>query len=381
MAWLGTWKYRRQLTIDNTHVSADLSSFPILVLLNNVSGITSVDVTSIFTELTTNKLKLAITTSDGTTQCSVEVVNWDNATPKAELWVNVPTVTTGSTTILYLYYDSSQADNSANVGVPGSTPGKAIWDASFEAVFHMDDNPDTSNILDSTSHGLTMAKGGAGTPAEVAGLLNTSYGKSQHFTPSQYAERAAIAVTNSTLEALIYIHVLPANSASERIVCDTTTGTTDGRQITLTKSSDGLNLALIGAASKSSTVYVALMANPVINTLYHVAAVFNDATPAVTFYVNGVSFNDANPAGFASAPGATANFAIGRRPDASSYYDGIADEVRVSSAIRPIAWILATYYTEIDGIITYGSETTNGASGSSQMSVPLGFISRKPGAF
>ena len=55
-----------------------------------------------------NRKKIALTTSDGTTQRYVEIENW--AAQEAVLWTSLPTVYSGTDTDFYLYYDSSQKD-------------------------------------------------------------------------------------------------------------------------------------------------------------------------------------------------------------------------------------------------------------------------------
>ena len=47
------------------------------------------------------------------TQCDVEIESWNT---QAYLWVKVPTINAGAATVLYLYYDATQPDNTAYVG-------------------------------------------------------------------------------------------------------------------------------------------------------------------------------------------------------------------------------------------------------------------------
>ena len=83
-------------------VTQDLTNFPVKVWLSESSGLNAKDLSAIFTEITdANRKKIAVTTSDGTTQCYVEVVSWDAANKQAELWVKVPTLSATTDTILY----------------------------------------------------------------------------------------------------------------------------------------------------------------------------------------------------------------------------------------------------------------------------------------
>ena len=51
------------------------------------------------------------------------------ATKQAYLWVKVPVINAGAPTVLYLYYDAAQPDNTAYVGDIGSAPATAVWNS------------------------------------------------------------------------------------------------------------------------------------------------------------------------------------------------------------------------------------------------------------
>ena len=83
-------------------------------------------------KVTRTEKKIAVTTGDGTSQCYVELENWNNINEQAWLWVKVPNINNTSDTSLYLYYDADHADNTNFVGDPNSTPAENVWDSSFE---------------------------------------------------------------------------------------------------------------------------------------------------------------------------------------------------------------------------------------------------------
>ena len=167
--WLTDWNKRIKITTDQTDIDADLTDFPILVYLSSSSGRNSDDVTAVFTEVGANSKKIAVTTSDGTTQCYVEIEKWDYtgtpSTSKAWLWVKAPSVSGTVDTDFYLYYDNDQADNTTYVGAPNSTPAENVWDTNSKLVTHMRDDPDNSHIRDSTSNNNDGTKKAAGEPA------------------------------------------------------------------------------------------------------------------------------------------------------------------------------------------------------------------------
>src|SRR3972149_6329509 len=117
MAWLGTWQYRYTISIDSSKIDSDLTDFPVCIKINSAAGIGAKDLTALFDEVGANSLKIAVTTSDGTTQCYVEIDLWDSGSETAVLHVKVPSLDGDADSLLYLYYEVAQADNSTYVGV------------------------------------------------------------------------------------------------------------------------------------------------------------------------------------------------------------------------------------------------------------------------
>ena len=126
-SWLSGWSYRVEITIHSDKIDGALVDFPVLLYLSTSSGIDPDDVSFVFDELGAEKLKLAVTTGDGTTQCYVEIEKWDDANEQAWLWVKVPSISSSANTTLYLYYDSTQPDNTTYVGDdPDDTPSNNV---------------------------------------------------------------------------------------------------------------------------------------------------------------------------------------------------------------------------------------------------------------
>ena len=70
--WLQSWEKRVKITINSSDIDEALTDFPLLIYLSNSSsGENSDDVSFIFDEIGSSRKKIAVTTSDGTTQCYV----------------------------------------------------------------------------------------------------------------------------------------------------------------------------------------------------------------------------------------------------------------------------------------------------------------------
>ncbi|KKK82089.1 hypothetical protein LCGC14_2806870, partial [marine sediment metagenome] len=173
MGWIDYGSKRVIITIDSSLIDETLTDFPVLLYISADSGIDSDDVSFVFDELTAdaNRLKIAVTSSDGVTELYTEIEKWDDANEKAWLWVKVPSISSTKDTVLYLYYDIRASDNRAYVGDVNSFAGEKVWDDNFMLVSHMQDDPDTSNTRDSTSNNNDGAKTDANEPLQATSKI------------------------------------------------------------------------------------------------------------------------------------------------------------------------------------------------------------------
>lgn len=172
---------RCEVTINGSIIESELTDFPLHLSLNSASGVNSTDMTPIFDELGSESLKIAVTTSDGETECYVEVVKWDSDNETANLIVKVPTVASGDNTTLYLYYDADHADNTAHVGIPDSAVAQNVWDSGFSSVHHLTEVSDgtSEEFKDSTSNGID-GQGGGGDSDNITTRIDGPFGYGQY---------------------------------------------------------------------------------------------------------------------------------------------------------------------------------------------------------
>ena len=172
--WLSDWGKRIKIMIDHNDVDSNLTNFPILVHLSNSSGRFNSNLTLIFDELQSdsNRMKIAVTTDSNFTQCYVEIEKWDTINKQAWLWVKVPNVSNSNDTILYLYYDIEQGDNTEYIGDTNSISAENVWNSNFIFVSHMRDDPDTSYVRDSTSNSYDGTKTSANNPPVTSGAIS-----------------------------------------------------------------------------------------------------------------------------------------------------------------------------------------------------------------
>jgi len=353
MAWLGTWKYRRKITIDSSKIdTSDLSHFPVTVFLNTTAGSGDDDVSDIFDELTTNdnRKKIALTTSDGETQLYAEIEKWDDANEQAILHVSKSgwTLANASDTELYIYFDSSQSDNTTYIADIGART--EVWDSNFKMVQHMVDTT-TSTITDSTSNNNDGTKGSAGDPLET----DAKIGKGQDFSSDHIdcGDGVSLDITSAiTLEGWIKLDSLGA------------------LQMVITRD-DGSNRNFHLGIDENNHVNAAFWTGGAVNnpksvatletgTYYYIAATY-DSTTGRTYRDGAADGTDTSPTG--AIDNDNVSLTLGAREDgADRNVDGILDEIRVSASVRAANWIKATYNSGMDTLIKdYAAKETYSA--------------------
>jgi len=352
MSWLGSWAKRIELTVSAAVVDATLTDFPVMVKLSAASGIGDVDASPVFDELTSdaNRKKIAVTSSDGTTELYCEIEKWDDANELAWLHIKVPSISSSVDTIIYLYYDSAQTDNTTYIGDTTDAVTHNVWDANFKAVYHMaqDPNGDAADaIKDST------VNANDGTPVGsmlTADLVDGKVGKGLAFDG-----------TDDCLETGIFLNtsndftVSGCVKTTDKTVQQAFFGCNDPNG---ERSYVGLRNTNYWSGIGSTQVY-SVAADEITNNVYfHWALVANSGT--VKYYINGTEVDSHAYTG-AGLQDTYDNkiSAIEDVTGVSQFLSGIQDEVSLSLSARSAAWIKATYNSLWDSLITFVLEGGN----------------------
>jgi hypothetical protein len=158
--WLITegsvWEHRLKIVIDNTKIGEDLTNFPLLVAINNISGsgINNYDASHFFAEVS-NSFKVAFTLADGLTQLYAEKDYTNVAGGKCAWHVKIPSILQAIDTEIFMYYDDTKADNTTYIA--SLYDGGNVWDSDFVGVWH---NNYYSPLSDSTSNNRDLTPSG-----------------------------------------------------------------------------------------------------------------------------------------------------------------------------------------------------------------------------
>jgi hypothetical protein len=262
------------------------------------------------------------------------------------LWVSRPSWSISNTTdtVLYLYYDNSHADNTSYVGQVGSTPGKAVWDSSYKAVYHMNDNPDATHIKDSTTNSNN------GTKYSASVETNGQVGKAQSFDGVddyiQIPNSTSLTMSSGlSVEALVEPTYTTTHTSNQWRIVTKMSYPNSGYY--LDSRNDRVTYFSTYDGSGHTNVSTALPLNQ-----WSLVSGTSDGTTN-KIYLNGTQ-QDSDPSG--TLTNSTASLYISGQGDYS--WKGLIDEVRLSSVTRSADWIKATSYTLKDNFVSYGSEET-----------------------
>lgn len=138
------------VVIDSTYIDSDLTNHPVAIEIDAtdsiLSGIGATDYEGFHFTV-------------GGVECYAQIDIWDTSLEYAYIWVLVPTVSSSSDTTIKV--ENVGDDNTAYVGITGSTPATTVWDSNSLAVYHMSQDPSVGGacILDSTSNAFDGTPG------------------------------------------------------------------------------------------------------------------------------------------------------------------------------------------------------------------------------
>lgn len=324
MTWADKdYKYKKQITIDNSKVAGDEVNYPVLV---SVTDDALKDVANGGHVQSSNGYDIVFYDGNEAVLLDHEIQRYVNTTGEIIMWVRLENIYGGVNTIFYMYY-----------GKPGVVidPSKTTtWDAYFLAVYHMKDAT-TSSIADSTSNGRTGTKIGANEPIQTDGKI----GYAQSFDGVNdviNCGNVGFDPDNITIEAWIY--QTPAyGSTYPRVVSKETTTTADPYALEVWNTGRiGMYIG-DGAAESNASSPVGSIG---LDAWYYVVGTFDD-TYKIRMYIDGVVRAGPSSTVYRITDGT--NVLIGNNPPSNRDYEGIIDEVRISSIARSDNWILTTF--------------------------------------
>jgi len=282
-------------------------------------------------------------------QCPVEISYWDSSNRTACLWTKLPTLSSGTNTDFYLYYDKDQLDNSTYVGTTGTPPARNVWDSDYKSVWHLHQVPDgTNSITDSTVNTIAGTTYNMDATNVISGTTTKAFNFNGSDEYIDFGNPQALKITEN-----VTVEVLFKTSDSTALLFGNSSYTDPGSQsysIGITPKIDWF-INAPDDQSLASTTSVNDNVLRTVSTTYERLGGSNNQK----VYLNGVNDGQRTP-GSSSITTSNGTFKMATLHGSGSYwYAGMASETRVSNTVRSVPWMKATHYSSINSFLTFGS--------------------------
>jgi hypothetical protein len=332
--WNVDWTKRIRLTIDNSGRGA-LTNFPIAAFLTDPARID-------YNDFQTNGEDVRIVDSDGN-QVAHEIDVWDTSGTSI-IHFKKPSIAAGSTTdYVYLYYGNGTCADDQDA------PG--VWSNNYRAVWHFSEA--SGNIVDSIAGYVGVLNGigwnhqqaaqmGVGLEQDGGAFINA--GDQDAFSPT----------SGFTWEALVK---------------RATPGSNDGviskdKEYLIWAASNGLMQAILYDNDQAPVGSIGRNAPagawPVDSWQYLFWTWDGGSTPSsIAYYLNDVQKDatDSSWMTFVSMRNTSNDLILGQV--SGQDFDGIWNELRISTGVRSADWRNATYDAMWDNVLTYSSPEAN----------------------
>jgi len=329
--------YRKQVTIDHTKVTGDLTDFTILL--------STID----------NDLRLKAQDDGGdilfmngpgvSSRLYHEIETYDASSGTLLTWVKVPVLSSSNDTVLYMYYGNPTC---ADTQYPEKT-----WDLHYLAVWHLNDAHGAKDSTDNHDATAVVAPG-----YQTTGKI----GYAQMYSGGQYLSIAhpstMIGLGSISVEAWVKMN----SDTTGSVLTDMHDATYSGEAWRFLYVKGGSFLFRLGHSIPSNQEADALATGISPGTWYYFAGTWIDGAKT-TIYINGIlSAQSASTfTGMINRPDTDAFIGVehpGSHSSFQNYLNGMADEIRVSNIARSPSWISTSYNTQNDptGFLLIGPE-------------------------
>lgn len=325
------WSRRKAITIDSTKVTGGPHiRFPVLISLTSDLDLAA--------DANATGGDIMFVAADGVTRLAYQRQRYVAATGELLAWVNVPSLSSTSPTVIYLYYKNPNAVDQADPA--------AAWGASYRGVWHLDETVGgLDTIKDSTTnanHGTDLGGPVLNTTGMIGGAA-TFDGTDDRISMPDSASLDGTAAAGTL--AMWVKFVDPSNGKVQLVMSSSNTfgGAPNGYSWSVQADGDHYFYPWAGNPNNYN-----LVQNPFTNATWAYACVtWSFATKAAKLYVNGafVTPTVTNVPTSWTQQAQPAAWLWGGNPGdpAPTFFAGQLDELRVSSQVRSPGWIQTEY--------------------------------------
>ncbi len=312
------WKYCKQLVINHTFVEADLTNFPVLIML------TSPDFAH-YAQSDGDDFIFVDTTVG--IRYNHEIEYYNNTNGELVAWVNIPFLDSKKDTVLYLYYGNPDCENQQNVA--------GTWDSNYVMVNHMT-GAAAADLKDSSANHWDVTSSGGSPSYNQLGKV----GKCVDFDGSgSYLQASGFRLpTDSSHTGSCWVYV-DGNAGTRRYAFE---GASANLAISLLVWTNETFKNYAGTSRGTFSAYSATKVDVANPQWYYVTTRANATSDRLDIFVNDI--NEAYTSISGTIYPETQGLNIGTWRSAGGYcMNGKIDEIRISKVSRSDAWIKTEY--------------------------------------
>lgn len=326
-AWLDGWAYRRPITMHASQIEApndgELRNFPVMLALPDAL---------VAAHALADRSDLAFTTNDATTRLDHELEVDDTTT--MTVWVKIPSLPATTDTTIFLYY--------GNPTPPPPLAPADVWTESFHAVYHLQQDPGPGlpdQILDATANGHHgTADSSMSTPDLVAGQV----GRAMDFNGSNACITLPAFDVGNAFTLSVWLNLNNVSQIRTLLSNSQDGSSTNGfRWFVNSNGSSDRKLALETGNGGSTNQAITPGAAITTSAWHHAAAIVDRINGMATLMVDGMVVN-ASDTSIRNDFSTNHYFEIGRM-QTNNAFDGMLDEVEISSDVRSVEWIRTSF--------------------------------------
>ena len=319
------WSHRLPLTVQSSQIDTSVTDFPVYVDLSDLDSI-------FFSNVNSDGGDIRVTNADGQTELPREIVSIDTGAETGEIHFQADSLSSSGDTTFYIYFGNSSASDYATNGTYGA---ENVWNNSYEAVYHFEEDPSGSapQYDDSTGNSAGTAVNMEGAD-QVAGIAGNA---------------AEVDGANESIQTN-FNQALLRSTWSLFLNADGTQGACDGAMFSRGANVSGINLGACGATGEigyhwndSATTYNWANGPAYPTDEWFLASLVVEPTQATVYAhaIGGVT-SGSNVVAHATSTINNLDFAWDSFGVARSF-DGTIDEARLSSVARAEDWLDAEY--------------------------------------
>ncbi|MHA1925230.1 MAG: LamG-like jellyroll fold domain-containing protein, partial [Candidatus Thorarchaeota archaeon] len=324
-------QYKKDITIDYTQVSEDLTDFPVLIDIYD---------TDLRTDVRPDGADISFMVGNEFVEHEIEMFQHDHNGTHARLvaWVKVPSLSSSVDTIITMLYGSRSATDLESSGV---------WD-DYEMVQHMNDYPNGTTHDSSLNLHSGPSYGSMSYTDLVAGAIGNATNFDGVDDVISVGQIDTDDWTSFSVTAWVYHDVTgddrifskaPTTTTTEAIIHTAING---GDQFTIRMFTDGVGGGASGSRSASTLI------NP--GSWYQVAWSWSASTEFIRLYLNGNFENqvawDGDTVEDSFVPFMIANWQTGTGNN--RFLDGKVDELRLTTHVLTDGWIATEFANQDD---------------------------------